>query len=273
MSSYVRPQVTGATVFFTVALAQRGSDLLVREVAELREAVRATRAERPFVIDAWVVLPDHLHAVWTLPAGDRDFGVRWGAIKARFVRAVREKGAVKRRPGCRPGFSPAVAELPTELPVIRSGRYAGLKPGLRHDKREAAVWQRRFWGEVRPEIVPLARFQHRTGGAPAAKPTTSGMRRTMPRMSDTAGGTRSGTGWSTRRRRGRIRPFTGTGVAAGRWWSSSVRARTLRLAGHHIVTYRKKRQPALSSPLARATSRNSRNIASPKLRPCPNDSR
>lgn len=156
MSSYIRPKVTGASVFFTVALAHRGSDLLVREISALREAVRETRAERPFVVDAWVVLPDHLHAVWTLPAGDREYGIRWGAIKARFVRALREREAA----GCRPGFSPA-STLPSDLPVVRSGRFAGLKPGLRHDKREAAVWQRRFWEHhIRDEADHAAHIRY-----------------------------------------------------------------------------------------------------------------
>jgi putative transposase len=128
-------------VFFTVALAERGSDLLFREAGRLRDAVRVTRAERPFRVEAWVVLPDHLHAVWTLPDGDRDFGIRWGAIKARFTMALRraEAEAIGR-----PGFNPA-APLPTEFPVVRSGQYAGLKPGLRVGKREQAIWQRRFW--------------------------------------------------------------------------------------------------------------------------------
>ena len=84
MPNYLRPKVTGCTVFFTVALARRGNDLLVREVDRLRDAVRVTMQERPFTIVAWVVLPDHLHAVWTLPEGDRDYSTRWGAIKARF---------------------------------------------------------------------------------------------------------------------------------------------------------------------------------------------
>jgi putative transposase len=136
MSRYLRPRAPGASVFFTVALARRGSDLLVHEVARLREAVAATRGERPFGIDAWVVMPDHLHCVWTLPDGDRDFSTRWGAIKARFTMSLREAER-------RPGFSPA--PLPTELPVVRSGQYAGLKPGLRQNKRERAIWQRRFW--------------------------------------------------------------------------------------------------------------------------------
>jgi len=129
MSDYRRPRIAGATIFFTVCLARRGSSLLVEEVARLREAVRATHAERPFHIDAWVILPDHLHAVWTLPEGDSNYGVRWGAIKSRFVTGLR-----------RAGFSP-----PPGLPVVQSGRYAGLKPGLRDGKREQPVWQRRYW--------------------------------------------------------------------------------------------------------------------------------
>ncbi len=89
MPNYRRPHVPGSSIFFTVALAERGRDTLVRHVDGLRDAVRQTRAERPFRIDAWVVLPDHLHAVWTLPAGDVDYSVRWGAIKARFSMAMR----------------------------------------------------------------------------------------------------------------------------------------------------------------------------------------
>ena len=67
MSRYPRPRVPGASVFFTVPLTDRRSRLLVQEVAALRDAVRATRAERPFQIDACVVLPDHLHCIWTMP--------------------------------------------------------------------------------------------------------------------------------------------------------------------------------------------------------------
>jgi len=48
MSRYIRPHRPGATVFFTVALATRGSDVLERQIETLRQAVRVTRAERPF---------------------------------------------------------------------------------------------------------------------------------------------------------------------------------------------------------------------------------
>lgn len=119
----------GAAVFFTVALADRQSDLLVRYVNVLRDAVRVTQAERPFGIDAWVVLPDHFHCVITLPDGDRDFWTRMGAIKARFTMGVR-----------RAGFTP-----PTELPCMRSGRYVGVNPDIRVDKGEVGIWQRRLW--------------------------------------------------------------------------------------------------------------------------------
>jgi putative transposase len=141
MSDYERPLVTGACVFFTVVLAHRGSRLLVEEIARLRAAVAVVREERPFVVDAWVVLPDHMHAVWTLPEGDSDYASRWGAIKVRFTMSLRGTGEA----GGRPGFSPAPCKVPDAYPAIQSGRYAGLKPGLRVGKREVAIWQRRFW--------------------------------------------------------------------------------------------------------------------------------
>ncbi|WP_281841818.1 transposase [Sinisalibacter aestuarii] len=76
MSVYVRPRIPGASIFFTVNLQTRGRDLLTREVETLRKAVAQTRAERPFRIDAWVAMPDHMHAVWTLPEGDADYAAQ-----------------------------------------------------------------------------------------------------------------------------------------------------------------------------------------------------
>lgn len=112
MSRYLRPRVSGASVFFTVALAERGSDLLVREIGRLREAVAATRAERPFGIDAWVVMPDHLHCVWTLPEGDAEYSVRWRLIKGRFAA----------------GLAASDRRSPSKVA-----------------KSEKGIWQRRFW--------------------------------------------------------------------------------------------------------------------------------
>ncbi len=76
--------VTGGTYFFTVNLAQRGGDLLVREIELLRSSYASVSTQHPIQCDAMVILPDHLHAVWTLPDGDADFSVRWKKIKARF---------------------------------------------------------------------------------------------------------------------------------------------------------------------------------------------
>jgi putative transposase len=84
MPDYRRYRVSGGTYFFTINLLERRSDLLIRHIEALREAVRRTRAERSFHIDGWVVLPDHLHCVLTLPAGDDDFSNRIKAIKIRF---------------------------------------------------------------------------------------------------------------------------------------------------------------------------------------------
>ncbi len=111
MSRYIRRRAPGVCVFFTVALAARGSGLLVREIERLREAVAATRRERPFGIDAWVVMPDHLHAVWTLPEGDGEYSVRWRLIKSRFSRG------------------------------LPRGRLRSSHEG----RQERGIWQRRYW--------------------------------------------------------------------------------------------------------------------------------
>src|SRR5438105_5837475 len=88
MPDYRRNRVPGGTFFFTVNLLDRRSDLLVAQINMLRDAVRRVRARAPFRIDAWVVLPDHLHCLWTLPQGDADFPGRWRAIKTAFVKCL-----------------------------------------------------------------------------------------------------------------------------------------------------------------------------------------
>lgn len=111
MSNYRRPRIQGATIFFTVSLQERGGDLLLREIGRLRAAVRQTRDERPFWIDSWVVLPDHLHCIWRLPEGDDDFPLRWRLIKARF--------------------SMGLESTPDRFSLLR--------------RREKGIWQRRYW--------------------------------------------------------------------------------------------------------------------------------
>ena len=83
---YRRARVPGGTFFFTVNLADRRRSLLVDRIDALWTAVRAVRVAHRFAIDAIVVMPDHLHAIWTLPSGDADFSGRWSWIKHEFTR-------------------------------------------------------------------------------------------------------------------------------------------------------------------------------------------
>lgn len=112
MTNYRRLRTPGATYFFTVALADRSSSLLIQQVESLRRAFAQTRAERPFECRASVILPDHLHMIWTMPEDDADFSTRWRLIKSRFSRVsgiFNPRGLSQRR------------------------------------KNERGVWQRRFW--------------------------------------------------------------------------------------------------------------------------------
>jgi putative transposase len=94
MPYYRRIYHPGGTCFFTVNLLHRnGNDLLTRHIERLRAAVRKVRRTHPFVIDGWVVLPEHLHCVMRLPEGDGDFTTRWQLIKAGFSIALPENRA------------------------------------------------------------------------------------------------------------------------------------------------------------------------------------
>jgi putative transposase len=92
MTDYRRNRVPGGTFFFTVRLLERGSTLLTEHFSAFGEAMRQARSRRPFHVDAWVVLPDHAHAIWTLPPGDHDCASRWRAVKIAFSKALRKAG-------------------------------------------------------------------------------------------------------------------------------------------------------------------------------------
>ena len=124
MPDYRRYRVPGGTYFFTINLLERRAGLLVRHIDDLREAVRRTRRERPFRIDAWVVLPEHMHCIVTLPDGDDDYSNRIEAIKIRFVRAI------------------PTSERRSRTRVIRG---------------ERAIWQRRFWEHAIRSDIDYAR--------------------------------------------------------------------------------------------------------------------
>jgi putative transposase len=80
MVRYRRNFVPRGTYFFTVTLADRTSSAMVHHLSALRMAFRIARHERPFMIEAIVILPEHLHAIWTLPSGDCDFSGRWKPV-------------------------------------------------------------------------------------------------------------------------------------------------------------------------------------------------
>ena len=85
MTNYRRIYMPGATWFFTVNFAERkGNRLLIDHIDALRQAFIQVRHKHPFQIEASVVLPDHLHGIWTLLAGDDGFSIRWGLIKSQF---------------------------------------------------------------------------------------------------------------------------------------------------------------------------------------------
>ena len=91
MSNYRRAQMPGGSYFFTVVTYRRQRLLAHPESRRiLREAIRRVRQRLPFTIDAWVLLPEHIHCIWTLPLGDADFSTRWGLIKAGFSKEARE---------------------------------------------------------------------------------------------------------------------------------------------------------------------------------------
>ncbi|TLV16716.1 transposase [Klebsiella indica] len=86
MSNYRRSYIPGGTWFFTVNLQNRQSDLLTRHMDQLRVVTALIKRKNPFLINAWVILPEHMHCIWTLPEGDTDYSGRWRDIKKTFTR-------------------------------------------------------------------------------------------------------------------------------------------------------------------------------------------
>jgi putative transposase len=88
MNDYRHNRVPGRTFFFTVRMLDRRSTLLTDHISAFGEAIRQARSKRPFHVDAWIALPDHAHAIWTLPPGDDDAASRWRAVKIAFTKAL-----------------------------------------------------------------------------------------------------------------------------------------------------------------------------------------
>ena len=88
MSNYRRSYIPGGTWFFTVNLQNRQSDLLTRHIEKLRATTALIKRKKPFLINALVILPEHMHCIWTLPEGDTDYSGRWRDIKKIFTREL-----------------------------------------------------------------------------------------------------------------------------------------------------------------------------------------
>ena len=141
MPNYRRARVPGASYFFTVTLADRAEHWLVEQIDALRGAFARTRGELPFRVDAIVVLPDHLHCIWTLPPGDANFSLRWQRIKGRFTHACHAADAVRTTPIARP--SPVGRSF--SAPIARPGPVGRSFSAPIADRR---IWQHRFWEHV-----------------------------------------------------------------------------------------------------------------------------
>jgi putative transposase len=92
MPRYLQAKGPGNQYFFTVINHRRRPKLTSRESrAALRQAIRTARKGAPFSIEAWVLLPDHLHCIWTLSETDKDYPRRWNVIKASFSRLMNDR--------------------------------------------------------------------------------------------------------------------------------------------------------------------------------------
>lgn len=95
MTQYRRLLLPGATYFFTVRLKIKGATLLTDHIETLRWAYARTVREYPVTCHAMVILPDHLHAVWTEPDSGVWYCERWKRIKARFSHAIPDAAAMR----------------------------------------------------------------------------------------------------------------------------------------------------------------------------------
>lgn len=123
MVRYRRNFIAGGTFFFTVTLNDRRSSALTENIDLLRKAIQSTREQQPFKMDAIVVLPDHLHTIWTLPNDDCDFSGRWRSIKSYITRDLAKRGCA----------------------------------ATQNRKGEYDIWQRRFWEHTIRDEADLER--------------------------------------------------------------------------------------------------------------------
>ena len=117
MSHYRRANTAGGSYFFTV-VSYRRQPFMCDEIfrSALRQAITRVKEKHPFIVEAWVLLPDHCHAIWTLPENDAHFAKRWQLIKQYVTQQCKHEY-----------FNPALM--------------AASK--IKH--QESTIWQRRYW--------------------------------------------------------------------------------------------------------------------------------
>lgn len=143
---------SGGTFLFTLVTDRRRPILASNEAVEvLRNAFRSVRQSHPFEIDAIVVMPDHLHCIWTLPPDDTDFSTRWRLIKTRFTK-----------------HCPHALRHPPDAARLKKGKQA--------------IWQHRYWEHQIRDETDFARHmdyihynpvKHGLAQSPAAWPYSS----------------------------------------------------------------------------------------------------
>lgn len=117
MPNYRRAYVPGGTFFFTVVTHQRRKLFHAEAIRTLLgDVIREVQRDWPFEINAIVLLPDHLHAIWSLSPGDGNYSGRWSVIKKNF----------------------------TNRYLAHGGRDEKVSAGKRRERRRG-IWQRRFW--------------------------------------------------------------------------------------------------------------------------------
>lgn len=117
MPNYRRLKQAGGTFFFTLITYKRQQILTSPESRMiLKNVIEKTRQKYPFSIEAWVLLPEHIHCIWRLPPSSSNYSMRWRLIKSGFSRGVK-----------------SLYHKPEWL------------TGSKRKHRESSIWHRRFW--------------------------------------------------------------------------------------------------------------------------------
>lgn len=165
MSDYRRNYQPGATYFFTVVTHRRRPVFQSQgNVERLKHAIRFVRSKKPFGLVAIVVLPDHLHCIWTM-TGDADYSLRWQMIKtyfSRYTRPLNGNGPAERV------WQPRFWEhmIRNERDYERHLHYVHFNP-VKHGYVSRPAdwpyssfnqfvrlgWYQRDWGKVQPDLI------------------------------------------------------------------------------------------------------------------------